>query len=241
MVCKWQVEINPFAREVLAKRHPQADRFEDVTECCGSPLRRSRADTRCAECGRRDFLPRVDVIAGGFPCQDVSVSGSGAGLDGERSGLWVHMHRLVDELRPRVVLVENVAALAARGLGRVLGDLAAIGFDAEWSDLFACEMGCTHPRRRLFIVAYADGQYGRERLRDRIARAFRPLQTVDDFASARARHLARLADPSALYRGADGVPDRLERNRGIGNAVCPDCAEWIGRRVIEALSATQAA
>lgn len=218
MEVKWQVEIDPFCGEVLSKLWPLSERFEDV-RTVGSELE------------------PVDVIAGGFPCQDISFAGSGDGLDGERSGLWRQMRRLVGLLRPRYVIVENVAALTARGLGVVLGDLAGLGFDAEWSDLFACEMGCTHPRRRLFVVAYTDSEHGRARLRDSIARAFRPLQTVDGFASARARHKARLANPSKLYRGADGIPDGPQRNRAIGNAVCPDCAEWIGRRILDAEAA----
>jgi DNA (cytosine-5)-methyltransferase 1 len=215
MTCKWQVEIDPFCRAVLAKHWPDVRRYEDVR-------------TVGAE------LERVDVIAGGFPCQDISFAGGGEGIDGARSGLWREYRRLVGELRPRVVIVENVAALTIRGLGRVLGELAGLGFDAVWSDLHACALGLPHPRRRLFVVAYANGEHGRPRLRDSITRAFRPLQEIDGFAGARAGYVARLANPSELYGGADGVPYRLERNRGIGNAVCPDCAEWIGRRILEA-------
>ena len=95
----------------------------------------------------------VDLVSGGFPCQDISLAGAGAGLDGERSGLWSEYARIVREIRPRFVFVENVAALASRGLDRVLGDLAEIGFDAEW-DLFRAEqVGAPHRRERLFILA----------------------------------------------------------------------------------------
>lgn len=216
--CRWQVEINDYCRRVLARHWPHVERFADVRTVS------------------KHNLSPVDCIAGGFPCQDISLTGHGAGLDGERSGLWREYRRVVAELGPRFVLVENVAGLTARGLGRVLGDLAELGFDAEWSDLFACEMGATHPRRRLFIVAYANGQQLRQGLRDSIKRSFRPLQEIHDFAGARTRQSARLANPSALYRDAYGVPDRVERNRAIGNAVAPDVAEWIGRRLMEAAS-----
>lgn len=212
---RWQVEIDPFCRAVLAKHWPDVRRYEDV-RTVGSELE------------------YVDVIVGGFPCQDISFAGGGAGLDGERSGLWVEYRRLVGELRPRYVVVENVAALTARGLGQVLSDLADRGFDAEWAGLPACAFGTPHARQRLFVMAYAHSQHGRPRLRDSVAQAFRPLQTVDGFESARADYRERLANPSALYRDADGIPNRLERNRAIGNSVHPAVAEWIARRLLEA-------
>ena len=134
----------------------------------------------------------------------------GDGLDGARSGLWFEYSRIVGQLRPRYVVVENVAALSVRGLDRVLGELAGLGFDAVWSRVSSCAVGCPHLRQRMFLVAYADSVNGRARLRDSVARAFRPLQAVHGFASARTGHLARLADPSALYRGADGVPGWLD-------------------------------
>ena len=211
---RWQVEIDPFCRAVLEKHWPDVTRFFDVRK-----LRRP---------------PTVDVLCGGFPCQDISFAGFGAGLDGARSGLWADMCRIICEIRPRYVVVENVAALYQRGLGRVLGDLAGIGFDAEWGSLSACSMGQTHMRQRVFIVAYADGEYGRARLRDSLTRAFRPLQEVNGFACARARARARLADPSALYGGADGISNGLDRNHAIGNAVDPAVAQWIAERIKDA-------
>lgn len=210
---KWQVEIDPWCRAVLAKHWPEVRRYEDV-RTVGSELE------------------RVDVLVGGFPCQDISFAGDGAGLNGDRSGLWSEYGRLVGELRPRYVVVENVAGLTVRGLGRVLGDLARVGYDALWSVVSACAVGTPHVRRRVFIVAYPDCVHGRPGLRDSVARAFRPLQTIDGVAGARAGYRERLADPSALYRNADGVPDRLERNRAIGNSVHPALAEWIARRRI---------
>lgn len=214
-VVRWQVERDDYCRRVLSSHWPDVAQFEDV--------RTVGADT----------LEPVECIAGGFPCQDLSYAGFGAGLAGARSGLWGEFRRLVGELRPRFVLVENVPALLTRGMGTVLGDLAALGFDAEWSSLSACAVGLPHVRRRLFIVAYADGEHGREGLRRAVARAFRPLQVIDGLEDSRARARARLADPSALYRGADGVPHGRERNRGIGNAVAPDVGRWIGERLAD--------
>ncbi len=133
-------EIEPFPRRVLAKHWPNVRQYEDV--------RTLTADTL-----RRDGIA-VDVICGGFPCQDISHAGKGAGIEGKRSGLWSEYARLIGELRPRYVLVENVSALLGRGLDRVLGDLAEIGFDAEWNCIRAADVGAPHLRDRLWLVAY---------------------------------------------------------------------------------------
>jgi DNA (cytosine-5)-methyltransferase 1 len=135
----WQVEIDPYCQKVLAKNFPEAGRFGDIREC-----------------GRHN-LKSVDVICGGFPCQDISNAGKRAGIEGERSGLWSEMHRIIRELRPAYVLVENVAALLGRGMGVVLGDLAEIGYDAEWEVVSAADMGAPHLRERVWIMAYTTG------------------------------------------------------------------------------------
>jgi DNA (cytosine-5)-methyltransferase 1 len=133
----WQVEIDPFCRRVLDVRFPNTDR--------------SCTDVRTASASN---LAAVDVMFGGFPCQDISVAGNGAGLDGARSGLWFEFARLIGELRPRIVLVKNVAALLGRGLHRVLGDLAAVGYDAQWRIISAAECGAPHERERVFILGH---------------------------------------------------------------------------------------
>ena len=101
----------------------------------------------------RTWRGRVDVVSGGFPCQDISVSGKGAGIDGERSGMWSHMARIIGEVRPRFAFVENSPALISRGLGRVLGDLAALGYDCRWGVLGASDIGANHQRDRFWLVA----------------------------------------------------------------------------------------
>lgn len=96
------------------------------------------------------------ILAGGFPCQDISFAGKGAGLDGARSGLWYEYARLIGEIRPRYAIMENVAALLGRGMDRVLGDMAAIGYDAEWSCIRASDVGAPHRRDRVWILAYPE-------------------------------------------------------------------------------------
>lgn len=132
----WQVEIDPYCQKVLAKNFPEAERFGDIREC-----------------GSHNLKP-VDVICGGFPCQDISNAGLRAGIEGERSGLWKEYARIIRELRPKYVVVENVAALLGRGMGVVLGDLAEIGYDAEWQIISAADMGALHLRERVWIVSY---------------------------------------------------------------------------------------
>jgi DNA (cytosine-5)-methyltransferase 1 len=136
-------EIEPYCRAVLKKHWPDVPCYDDIC-------------TLTAERLARDGIA-VDAICGGFPCQDISTAGKGAGLAGERSGLWREYARLIGEIRPRYVIVENVSALLARGLGDVLGDLAQIGYDAEWHCIPASYIGAPHRRDRVWIVAYPNG------------------------------------------------------------------------------------
>lgn len=137
------VEWEPYPACVLAQRQndgllPPFPIWDDVRTFDGRPWR-----------------GRVDVVSGGFPCQDISAAGKGAGIGGERSGMWMEMARIIGEVRPRFVFVENSPMLTSRGLGRVLGDLAALGYDAEWGVLGAADVGAPHRRDRIWIVAYA--------------------------------------------------------------------------------------
>jgi DNA (cytosine-5)-methyltransferase 1 len=132
----WFCEQDEFCQHVLAQHWPGVPCYPDITQLRGA-----------------DVEP-VDVLCGGFPCQDLSYAGAGAGLAGARSGLWSEYARLIGELRPRYVVVENVSALLARGLGVVLGDLAALGYDAEWDCIPASAVGAPHQRDRIWLVAY---------------------------------------------------------------------------------------
>ena len=133
-------EIEPFCQKVLNKHWPEVPIYGDIRELNADRL-------------SSDGIT-VDAICGGFPCQDISTAGKGAGIEGERSGLWSEYARLIGELRPRYVFVENVAALLSRGLGRVLGDLATLGYDAEWHCIPASAVGAPHRRDRIWIMAY---------------------------------------------------------------------------------------
>lgn len=213
-------EIEDYPRRVLAKHWPGVPCYDDV--------RTLTADRLAA-----DGIA-VDVICGGFPCQDISRAGLGAGISGERSGLWGEFARLIGELRPCFAILENVAALLDDGMGTVLGDLAELGYDAEWQVISACSMGAPHMRQRVFAVAYPNGEHGWEGLRHTPSRAVGSLQEIHDLESARARQGARLENPSALYGGANGVPNGMERNRAIGNSIYSEVAAVIGRAILQA-------
>lgn len=147
--CKWQVEIDEFATSVLAKHWPNVERYKDVKQFpprCESGWLRHRWKEQYG----------VDVVCAGFPCQDVSYAGKGAGLDGERSGLFFEVIRVARELRPRAILLENVSALLNRGLDRVCVALAEIGFCCEWMCVPASGVGAPHIRDRIFILAYSE-------------------------------------------------------------------------------------
>jgi DNA (cytosine-5)-methyltransferase 1 len=205
--CILQVEIDPFCQKVLAKHWPAVRRIADVR------------DVTAEDC------EGADMIVGGFPCQPVSTAGRRLGQDDER-WLWPEYERILGLVRPRVALVENVSGLFTRGFDDVITGLAALGYDAEWDAVSACSMGAPHMRRRVFIVAYAAG-----------VGSPRPWITRSDGAPHsdwEASHAVDAIRARALpvVCGEDhGVSARMDRLRSLGNAVVPQVAEWIGRRL----------
>ncbi len=212
-----QCEIDPFCRAVL-KRHWKVPIYEDVRELTAGVL-------------ERDGIA-VDVICGGFPCQDISFAGAGVGINGERSGLWVEVLRTIREIRPKYAILENVAALLGRGLGDILAALSSIGYDAEWHCIPASYVGAPHIRDRVWIVAYpavsddnGEGTFSRfGRFQGGILQARRHLPS--DWP----------AEPR-IPRVVDGLPDRAQRARALGNAVVPAVVELIGRAIMQAEAA----
>lgn len=247
MGCKWQVEINDYAQKVLAKHWPKVHRERDIRECSARNL---------------DW---VDVIAGGFPCQDISYAGLGAGLDGERSGLFFEAIRLVRELQPRAVVLENVAALLTRGLDRVLGTLAEVGYDAEWHCIPAAYVGAPHIRDRVFVIGvdtnstFGVGNESRDNRKARPSREVKPgrVGRQENISYANSEGLEKRQGQDAIGAGqngrpelgrsewwatepdvgrvANGVPARVDRLRGLGNAVVPQVAELVGKMVLQRL------
>lgn len=213
------VEVEPYCQEVLRARQrdgwlPEFPIFGDIREFDGHPWR-----------------GRVDIVAGGFPCQDISVAGAGAGLSGERSGLWSEFARVIGEIRPRYAFIENSPALTRRGLDRVLADLAALGMDARWCVLGADDVGAPHIRKRIWILADADAGGC-----DRRARASGPagrIQSADGGCVADANR-AGLANRQGVARndGPQFTPaiggGRRQPESGMGRAA-NGLARWLDR------------
>ena len=191
------VELDAYARSVLLARQADGclERFpiwNDVTTFNGT-----------------EWRGHVDVVSGGFPCQDISVVGSRKGIAGSKSGLWSHMARIIGEVRPRYAFVENSAALVYRGLDRVLGDLAEMGYDATWGVFSAADVGALHRRERVWIVA--DSHKVRQR---------RNWRYKED---GRTRNVQNEVEPEPP-RVVDVVASRVDRIDCVGNGQVPAVA-----------------
>lgn len=218
-VTVWQIEANEFCRKVLAKHWPKSKRYQDIREV------------------EPDELPRVDIICGGFPCQDISLAGLGGGLDGKKSGLWYDMLRVISALRPRCIVLENVPVITSRGLCAILGQLAELGYDAEWCTISAKQMGAPHLRRRWFLVAYPHQEARQQQEpqpRCQEAQELRATsQRENDTRGRAANYWGQSAPKPVLRRVDDGTRSGTHRRRldALGNAVVPQCAEYVGRQI----------
>ena len=166
----------------------------------------------------------VDVVSGGFPCQDISAAGKGAGIDGERSGMWKHMARVVSEVRPRFVFVENSPMLVSRGLERVLGDLTAIGYDAKWTVMGAADVGANHKRDRIWIVAkLADTSSKRWEANEHTGNINRRTfcgSVSQQGENGREQHL-----DNTMFAGLEGAHDNAKLSKRIQQEPNQRCAE----------------
>jgi DNA (cytosine-5)-methyltransferase 1 len=166
----------------------------------------------------------VDVISGGFPCTDISAAGKGAGIDGEASGMWREMARIIHEVRPRYVFVENSPMLTSRGLGRVLGDLATMGFDAKWGVLGADAIGLPHHRERIWVLATNnDSKYAKRMLKQTIQGVTRISREYANGMDKNEQGLRSILSPG-LCRTPNGLSGQMDRLKAIGNAQVPRVA-----------------
>ena len=205
-------EIDPYCRQVLRKHWPNVKIYEDVRELSSQHL-------------TADGIG-VDLICGGFPCQDISLVGKGGGIDAERSGLWKEYARIIGEVGPRYVIVENVSALLIRGIDRVLGDLAALGYDAEWHCIPASAVGAPHRRDRIWIIANSD----KPRLQRWDGSCLSKWNDPERYAASR----DWWSTQPDICRVAHGVPSRVDRIKSLGNSLVPHIPEIIGRAIMSA-------
>ena len=257
----WQIEQNKYCQTILQKHWPDATIYDDIREI------------------DYEKIQPVDIICGGFPCQDISAAGSGKGIEhGDRSGLWQQMYRLINHLQPRVAVLENVPALLwkNRGMHIVLQDLASIGYDAEWCTISARQFGAPHLRKRVFVVAYTmqircrqNGQQQSHKThRDRQQISTKSQEVQTKFKHTISKHCQeqstdticmesqkrskrrcsqndgiqqrdyqnywqKFPTQSPLRHRDDGISDRLARLRALGNAIVPQCSEYIGKKIYQ--------
>lgn len=256
----WQVEQNEFCQRVLRKHWSQAKIYDDVRNI------------------NKNNVEPIDILCGGFPCQDISLAGKGEGINGKKSGLWWEMHRIISELRPRIAIMENVPAITFRGLDTVLGSLSEIGYDAEWCIISAAQFGAPHLRKRWFCVAYPHSQRFRQ---TRLRRASQKDCSGEKVFSWRSQgeessdsqysmceshtifissleknghsqkrinakcgsrqtsrvikepgYWKRFPTQPPLCNRNDGIPNRLAKLRALGNAIVPQCSQWIGEQIL---------
>jgi DNA (cytosine-5)-methyltransferase 1 len=221
MQCLWQVELDDYCQKVLEKHWPHVEKHRDVKEC-----------------GRHN-LEAVDLICGGFPCQDISSAGRRVGIKGPKSGLWSEFARIVRDLRPRYVFIENVAALLFEGMGTVLSGLSSLGYDAEWDVLSAADVGAPHLRKRVWIVAYANEQGLQGHAGDVVRGEKSGRIRKEEGGSAPEGGVSGIwredwwESESGIRRVATRVPSRVHRLKALGNAVVPQCAYVIAQRFLE--------
>ena len=264
----WQVEQDKFCQRILQKHWKDATIYDDVRTI-----------------NKHNVAP-IDILCGGFPCQDISIAGNGKGIikNETRSGLWWEMHRIIDELQPRVAVLENVPAITFRGGLDVIGSLAQIGYDAEWIVISAQQFGAPHKRERWFCVAYSNSE--RLEKESHITKRFeskgKGIQSMPTCTTHTKQNATdtnsitpsdtttsqismekeintkqrmpigcdhrygqqyststgywRSAHPEPLIRRVDdGISRRLDspRLKALGNAIVPQCSEWIGKQIWE--------
>ena len=255
MTVKWHSEIDPYASKVLKKHWPQVPNLGDIKQI------------------NWEEVEKVDVIAGGYPCQPFSTAGLRKGESDSRH-LWPFFFEAISRLRPRYAILENVRGHLSMGFDRVLGDLAEIGYDAEWEIVSAASVGAPHRRDRIICVAYPNNAGSRTSERDMGSRREQTspnwerykgsfdgscgcCATLANTTGSRCKTLdsERKADWTTndgkchfqarqfngwweiepdVGRVAHGVPSRVDRLRGLGNAVVPQVAEYVGRLIMEA-------
>lgn len=228
----WQVEQEKFCQSILKKHWPKAKIYDDVRNIT------------------KDNVEPVDILCGGFPCQDISIAGKTRGLKGEKSGLWWEMWRIISELRPRIIVLENVSNILRLGGREVAGSLAQIGYDAEWTTIRASDFGAPHRRERWFCVTYPNSNRKPSRAkyatplegdssnphRASIKGDSQPIRLQKEkpapaMSFSRGNYWEEGPIESPLCYVDDGIPNRVARLKALGNAIVPQCSQWIGEQI----------
>lgn len=221
----WFIEVDKFCQKILRKNFPKVPIYSDIRKINWKEL------------------PKVDILTGGFPCQDISIAGKNKGIKGKRSGLWGYYIQAIRDIQPRYAIIENVAILAKRGLNTILRDLAKAGYDAEWYCFTASEFGAPHKRERLFIIAYPNKirrnnsiyfEQDHEISSNQEWNTQKDWETWRDLAFRTSKNIrtSKWKDNHARVCGMDnGIPNWMDRIGSLGNSVVPQIAEYISRRI----------
>lgn len=219
----WNCEIETFQRSILKQVFPNTKQYEDIEKLSNPAY--------------------VDIISGGFPCQDISIARKGVGITGSRSGLWNEMYRIVREVRPKYVLIENSPMLLIRGFEQVLCDLSEIGYYAEWKCIQNKVFGFPHNRERLYCIAYDSYQIRREKIYNE-GTIFNPKSRSFEIQGGKFSRMSCSSfwteDYSEFLRMDDGISYNVHRLEAIGNAVNPvvagylfDCIKEFDKQIAE--------
>ena len=209
-------EIEKYAQKVLQKNFPGVKIYDDITKLDGKRFK------------------DIDLITGGFPCQDISIAGYGVGIDGDRSGLWSEMFRIISEIRPRFALIENVSAITFRGGTRVITDLAKIGYDTEWQTISAAYVGALHRRNRMWFISYPSDsrpEYSKHGQGQENTRETEMVCECEGSVFSNKREFREKIRTTEFVRRSNGIPHRMDRIKGLGNAIVPQVAEIIMERI----------
>ena len=218
----WQVEQDKYCRTILRKHWPDSKIYNDVKKV-----------------GVHNLQP-IDILCAGFPCQDISILGKGKGVNhGKKSSLFWEAYRIICELRPKIIVLENTPAIINRGLPEVVGSLSKIGYDSEWSIISAASQGAPHKRERWFCVSYPSGITNKRRASsnpnsNRI-RNKSPIQTRGQTFNAHVTeglsYWQRFKAPDPICDLDDGTPNRLSKLKALGNAIVPQCSQYVGKLI----------
>jgi len=211
-------DIEPYCQELYKLRFPDSIQLGDITKI------------------KTEDLPGGEwIITGGFPCQDISIAGKGEGIHGERSGLWFEYWRIIRDLRPRFAIMENVGMLVHRGLREVLGSLAEIGYNAEWQDIRASDMGAPHKRERIWILAYPES-LGRFQNKNEVRDSFKAIKNRGCLIDSIYASVSQKNAYSRDFRILNDLPTAMDRLRGLGNAIVPQIAELLFNQIKRGLN-----
>lgn len=214
----FQVEIDPFCQKVLAKNFPNVKRYGDIKQFDGT-----------------EWAGKIDILTGGFPCQDISISKNKAiGIKGQRSGLWNDYSRVISKINPKIIIGENTTQLLRRGFEKVLCDFSEMGYYAEWGCFQAYQVGAPHIRERLFFIAHSFGdRWGNDlskEIKYNFGRSLKAWPNIQAFVLANTEESQYAGDPENIRIG-DGVPDWVDRIKGLGNAIVPQVAYEIFKAI----------